>query len=263
MEACCTCASLLSSIPPIYNGKTEKPARFERRLPCCARAICARCIADNPRFEAYCPYCQTADWSSVLQSGFHDPPAYEAVETAAKRDLDELSDEPPPYTGDGAGAGTADTKQAGPGEDVLHFVDPAMDSVQALSLRYGVPARELRRKNAVYSDHLLAARRTILIPGEYYQGPSLSSRPIEGEEEEVRKGKVRKWMVACKVPDYDIALLYLKQADYDLEIAVEAFKSDEAWEKEHPLQSSGKQRARESNGRRRSRLGGGLIGQLQ
>jgi hypothetical protein len=31
---------------------------------------------------------------------------------------------------------------------------------------------------------------------------SLSPRPVEGEEEERRKGIVRKWMVACKVSEY-------------------------------------------------------------
>ena len=34
---------------------------------------------------------------------------------------------------------------------------------------------------------------------------------------------------------YEIALLYLKQADYDLDIAVEAYLADETWEKEHPI----------------------------
>jgi hypothetical protein len=49
----------------------------------------------------------------------------------------------------------------------------------------------------------LLARRTVLIPGEYYKGGvSLSPRPVEGEEEEARKGKIRRWMVACKVAEW-------------------------------------------------------------
>lgn len=80
-----------------------------------------------------------------------------------------------------------------------------------------------------------------MIPGEFYKGGvSLSPRPIEGEEEERRKGIVRRWMVACKVAEYDVALLYLKQVDYDLEAAIEAYKEDERWEKEHPIQASAK-----------------------
>jgi hypothetical protein len=48
----------------------------------------------------------------------------------------------------------------------------------------------------------MAARSSVLIPGEFYKGRvSLSPRPIEGEEEELRKRKIRKWMVACKVAE--------------------------------------------------------------
>lgn len=89
-----------------------------------------------------------------------------------------------------------------PAEDVLHFIDPPHDTILSLSLRYGVPQDVLRRTNGLFADHLLAARRTILIPGEFYKGGvSLSPQPIEGEEEEIRKAKVRRWMVACKVAE--------------------------------------------------------------
>lgn len=83
--------------------------------------------------------------------------------------------------------------------DVLHFVDPSIDSIGILSVRYGVPAGALRRTNALFSDHLLAARRTILIPGEYYKGGvSLSPRPKDGEDEEIRKGKIRRFQTTTK-----------------------------------------------------------------
>ena len=39
---------------------------------------------------------------------------------------------------------------------------------------------------------------------------------------------------------YDVALLYLQQADWDLEIAIVAYKDDERWEKEHPLEAKQK-----------------------
>lgn len=41
---------------------------------------------------------------------------------------------------------------------------------------------------------------------------------------------------------YDVALLYLEQADYDLEAAIQAYKDDERWEKEHPLDDKGKRK---------------------
>ena len=37
---------------------------------------------------------------------------------------------------------------------------------------------------------------------------------------------------------YDLALIYLKHADYDLDKAVEAYKSDQRWEEEHPLKGA-------------------------
>ena len=36
---------------------------------------------------------------------------------------------------------------------------------------------------------------------------------------------------------YDVALLYLQQTEWDLETAIEAYKDDERWEKEHPLEA--------------------------
>lgn len=84
----------------------------------------------------------------------------------------------------------------------MHFLDPAQDTISSLSLRYGVPQDALRRTNGLFADHLLAARRTILIPGRFYKGGvSLSPQPIGGEEEEIRKSKVRRWMVTCKVAE--------------------------------------------------------------
>jgi len=87
---------------------------------------------------------------------------------------------------------------AQPAPDVLHFLTPD-DSIHSLALAYAVPMNALRQTNNVYSDQLLRGRKTILIPGEYYKGGvSLSPRPLEGEEEEARRNKVRRWMVACK-----------------------------------------------------------------
>lgn len=264
-EACCTCATLLSSIPPTYDEKTEKPTQYERRLECCGRAICARCITDNPRFATYCPFCQISIVPTPLPQGLRDPPAY-SPPTGVQAD-----DEPPPYSAHNSSQPLPVKAKGEDGEDapdVLHFVDPNHDSIASLTLRYGVPADALRRTNGLYADHLLSARRTVLIPGEYCKGGvSLSPRPIEGEEEEIRKGKVRKFMVACKVSEYDVALLYLQQADYHLDQAMAAYKSDERWEKEHPLEAArkGKAKASQTSSRRKwgfGGSGGGLTGQI-
>jgi hypothetical protein len=198
-EACCTCATLLSSIPPTYDEKTEKPTQFERRLECCGRAICARCLTDNPRFASYCPFCQISTGPSALPAqGLRDPPTY------SPHADEHVDDELPPYSAhNGLQPPPEKSKLSSDNApDVLHFVDQNNDSMTSLSLRYGVPIDALRRTNNLYADHLLAARRTILIPGEYYKGGvSLSPRPLEGEEEEIKKTKLRKFMVGCKVSE--------------------------------------------------------------
>lgn len=122
-----------------------------------------------------------------------------------------------------------------PPNDTLHFLNHEHDSIASLSLRYGVPASALRRANNVHSDHLLLGRKTILIPGEFYKrGVSLSPQPIDGEEEELRKAKIRRFMTSCKIYDYDVAVLYLEQHGYDLDTATTAYISDEEWERTHP-----------------------------
>lgn len=239
-EACCTCATLLANVLPLYDEKTEKPKTQDRQLDCCQRIICGNCIYKNSRFATYCPFCQISKKPTSLPQGLHDPPAY----TPPSSSLDPPTDQelpsysslnntqlPPPEK--------IESNQ--PAEDVLHFLDHSQDTLAGLSLRYGVPLAVLRRVNNITSDHLLHARRTILIPGEFYKGGvSLSPRPIEGEEEEIRKAKVFKFQRACKVAEYDVALLYLKQAEYDLDMAVDIYRDDERWEREHPVNGKGK-----------------------
>lgn len=110
-----------------------------------------------------------------------------------------------------------------------------------------MPAGDIRSLNRLTSDHLLAARRTVLIPvpspsssssAKPHVLTSLSPTPPEGEDAEARKAAIRRWMVATKVPDYDVAVLYLEQSCYDLARALRRFRDDEAWERDHPLDSA-------------------------
>jgi len=259
-EACCTCATLLSTISPQYDEKSEKPKALDRRLECCGRVICGSCISNNPRFSTHCPFCQISTAPSTLPPRLRDPPAYTPPSSSkpsppSSELLPSYSDELPSYSSIAEPQSQPPEKsKSKPVEDVLHFLDHEHDSLQSLSLRYGVPISVLRRSNNISSDHLLLARRTVLIPGEYYNGGvSLSPRPVEGEDEERRKATVRRWMVTCKVSEYDVALLYLEQADYDLEAAIAAYKEDEMWEKQHPIEANikGKGKTRQVIGKRR------------
>ena len=265
MESCCTCASIL---PSTSSSHIDKALSERRILECCGRIICGKCISvrrlatliasippqsdlvsdilsqNNPRFAEYCPYCQVSIVPSSLPQRLKDPPSYSSVPATSSKTT-ELSDAPPPYTlqasavqppvDDEKAALLAGERHA---EDTLHFLNHELDSINSLSLRYGVPAAALRRANNINSDHLLNGRRTVIIPGEFYKGGvSLSPRPVEGEEEELRKNKIRRFMTSCKVSDYDIALLYLEQSHYDLEDATLAFVDDEAWERDHPQEA--------------------------
>ncbi|KAF4632383.1 hypothetical protein G7Y89_g5736 [Cudoniella acicularis] len=263
-ESCATCARYLSHIPPPYDEKSEKPICYDRRLDCCSRVICGDCIHKNSRFATYCPFCQVSTTPSPLPQGLKEPPAYTLPSQSSTRPatVPPEEDELPTYaslTPNPSHPQPLAEKSSSshpPAEDVLHFLDHSNDTLTSLSFRYSVPIPVLRRANNITSDHLLLARRSVIIPGEFYKdGVSLSPRPVEGEEEERRKAIVRRWMVACKVSEYDVALLYLKQVDYDLNAALEAFKDDEKWEKEHPIEANikgkGKGKMKHDLGRRR------------
>lgn len=61
---------------------------------------------------------------------------------------------------------------------------------------------------------------------------------------------------------YDVALLYLKQSDYNLDEAIEAFRADERWEKENPMGPMMKGKASQSQRRRKFGVSGGITGQV-
>lgn len=61
---------------------------------------------------------------------------------------------------------------------------------------------------------------------------------------------------------YDVALLYLQQANYDLDLAIATYLADEKWEKEHPMEGRAKGNGKQKPGRRKYGMGTGLSGQL-
>lgn len=256
-EACCTCASLLPTAPTVDDA-TEKPtpAPQPRRLPCCLRVICAPCLATNPRFALYCPFCQISTAPSALPQGLRDPPSYDAAAASAEpRDgdgdesrsepgLPGVGDEPPPYTAEpqqpqhGTAAETG--AQPRPGQDLTHHLQHPDDSIASLALLYGVPRAVLRAHNGLAADDLLFARHSVRIPASHYAGPSLSPAPVRAPAEEARRRALRRFMVACKVAEYEVAEVYLEQEGWGLERAVERYREDERWEREHPLHPGGK-----------------------
>lgn len=201
-NACATCASAYdSALDPI----SEKPLLPGRHLQCCGRSICSRCLNQNKRYETYCPYCQITTEPSLLPQGLKDPPAYSSLDDRIPPPPGKASDENeelPAYSAHQPVQTPSEKRREDESApDVLHFVTPN-DSMLSLALAYGVPINALRKANSVFADHLIQGRRTVLIPGEFYKGGvSLSPRPLEGQEEELKKSKVRRWMMACKVAE--------------------------------------------------------------
>jgi hypothetical protein len=216
---CCICCS---TAPDLYlDEKSGQPDASMLQYPCCNRIVCPICLDKVPRAQTYCPYCQDTGTSSSPRSDISWSESTHAYLSTSKK-IDYNDKDPEKVEEDAP--------------DILHFVDPTNDTISLLSIRYGVPAAVLRHTNGIYSDHLLAARKTILISGKYHKGGvSLNPRPVEGEEVDLKKSKIRRWMVACKSADYDIALLYLEASEYRLDEAIEKFKQDEAWETANPL----------------------------
>ncbi|CAK7236820.1 hypothetical protein SBRCBS47491_009767 [Sporothrix bragantina] len=278
---------------PTTTSPDEKTAIVlspHRQLPCCDRFVCSRCLTKNARFATYCPYCQIATApppssssattktgkaaeaaasfsqpsKDLLPPGLKPPPPYRRFGARSAAAADTANDEaPPPYDP----SSTSSTLLNAPSNEkqntpILHYLDHDRDTIASLSLRYNVPADQLRQANRLTADHLLQARRVIQIPvsGQTAITESLSPQPIDDEAETRRKTAIRRFMVTCKVADYDLAVLYLEQTawrsdsggdgdqlqsqnlgqtlEYDLQAAVEAYEADEQWEKTHPVEAA-------------------------
>lgn len=250
-QACCTCAALLKDTKIPYDVQSEKPIALDRTVECCGRTICATCQYNNDRFRTYCPFCQISSEPTALPAeGLRLPPTYRDGDSSARATRD-----PPPAYEAVPRRPIVSAYTIQPPEDTddtVHFLSPD-DTLHSLSLAYDVPHDILRKHNSLYQDSLLIARKFLLIPHQYYTGPPLSTPPDPEEEE--RKNKVRRWMVATKCAEYNMAQLYLKGCGYDLDIAVQAYRADEQWEKDHPLKGKNKEPSRR-------RFGSGLVGQL-
>ncbi|KAB8297205.1 hypothetical protein EYC80_002581 [Monilinia laxa] len=179
------------------GGRGRKENRREdRKLSCCGRIICGECIEGNERFGSHCPFCQVRSRDITSRDG---PPSYESI-CPLSSPLTSLQTPPTIYAQNQTPLSPLNTPDTPETSDTIHHLAHPNDTPLSLSLRYKIPIEVLRKKNRITSDHLLLARKTILIPGEWYKGgESLSPRPVEGEEEERRKWVIRKFMVGCKV----------------------------------------------------------------
>ncbi|OAA57848.1 hypothetical protein SPI_06733 [Niveomyces insectorum RCEF 264] len=245
---------------------------------------------------------------NLLPPGLKPPPPYRPrtgpPPPPTNADDDDDTAPPPPYSIHGPATAPEDkfenltaNKDKAAAFPLLHYLDHDRDTVASLCLRYGVSADALRRANRLTSNHLLLARRVVQIPAREDRSSasprplpiSLSPYPVEGAAEARRKAAIRRFMVACKVADYDLAVLYLEQTattttgaagddgaddaddddggpNYDLSAAMAAYTADEAWERAHPLAAAMSKTnkattatAKHAGAQRQRTLGGGLF----
>ncbi|KAL1837553.1 hypothetical protein VTJ49DRAFT_3656 [Mycothermus thermophilus] len=177
------------------------------------------------------------------------------------------------------------TAQAPPPGYILHHLrhppHPSPDTLASLSLAYGIPSSILRAHNHIPpdADYLLAARHTLLIPTAYITTSktpstttattttttgqtisSLSPDPVEDPTSRARKTALRRFMVACREPDYDAARVYLEESGWNLDAAVGRYLEDVAWEKEHPCPDPSPNSGRQRRGAGRFGWFKGLVG---
>lgn len=153
--------------------------------------------------------------------------------SSAVKDKDETDPaaDPPSYEDVEKEEEAADGEQ-----DIIHHLTPN-ETIASLSLLYNLSPSLLRSHNKVPSDHLLQARNIIRIPRSAYSGLSLSPKSHLSDEDIERRRILRRFMVACKISEYDVAKLYLEDAEWDDKLAMERWRDDSEWEKAHPLQS--------------------------
>ena len=185
--------------------------------PCCQRFVCSECARTRPRLRETCILCQLP----IPQ--FPD-----------KDDLPAYIDTPPGYSGSfhlvPEKKSYTGTKEFG----VQHYVRKD-DTINSLGLAYQIDPATIRKENHIFQDHLLQARSFVVIPGA---SRSLSESPGEGEE---RKVKLKRFMLATKCTDYDMAQTYMNECEFAVEEAVLRYKADSQWTREHAAKMGSKQ----------------------
>lgn len=160
--------------------------------PCCARFVCGPCARSNPRLAETCILCQLPIPHDLAPATAEDLPGYD--DSLPEYESAGLLDEKYHVTEQKHLVADHAFKEAG----VQHYVRKD-DSVASLSLAYKVDKSFIRKANHIFQDNLLQGRSFIVIPGAM---KSLSAAPGADEE---RKVKLKKFMVAVKCTDYDMA----------------------------------------------------------
>eukprot|EP01119_Soliformovum_irregulare_P008728 TRINITY_DN21833_c0_g1_i1.p1 TRINITY_DN21833_c0_g1~~TRINITY_DN21833_c0_g1_i1.p1 ORF type:complete len:410 (+),score=83.19 TRINITY_DN21833_c0_g1_i1:76-1305(+) len=111
-----------------------------------------------------------------------------------------------------------------------HYVEMT-DTVRGLSLRYNVPTEEIKTINKFNRDEDIWTRNEILIP---FSGQQLTVPDADQFEAQRKARLVRRFKRSVNIQEHE-ALYYLDTFDYDYDAAMEEYKQDSQWEKNHPV----------------------------
>jgi len=118
---------------------------------------------------------------------------------------------------------------------ITHVVVPT-DTLQGLSIRYGVSISEIKSENRLISLNL-HEKFTLRIPERKRKVPEQEVDLAELESMMQRRliGRFKK---LTSISDLSEALYYLEASEFDLEAALKSYKEDSSWETSHPLRSA-------------------------
>jgi len=153
-------------------------------------------------------------------------PKFESYEEARKRRLKNMHGSYIKYY-------VQDSGSSSPGY-ITHVVIPT-DTLQGLSLKYGVTISEIKSENRLMSSNL-HEKHTIRIPER--------KKSVEQEidlaelEAMMQRRLVGRFKKMTSILEMSEALFYLEASEYDLESALKSFHEDSSWERSHPLRKA-------------------------
>ncbi|KAJ2906711.1 hypothetical protein MKZ38_000447 [Zalerion maritima] len=215
------------------------------------RMVLTDAMQDNERFAFYCPYCPDQEnfpgkgggpeSSSRLQNSQTgqdgvDGEVENGGTTTPKVDESETLLSSLPCS---SSTVPSSPPSIPPVEDIIdevkncihHHIHPH-ETLFSISVLYNLSPSEVRKANSLsptgIDDRLLLARKTVVIPG---RTNSLSATPPGGEEAERRRLGIRRWMMATREPNYDIAKTYIEGSGWDVDLATDRWFGDGDWER--------------------------------
>lgn len=105
------------------------------------------------------------------------------------------------------------------------------DTLQGISLRYGIPVDDIKKINKLFNASSLISRRFIYVKTS--KDITSLPPPIETSEEQRKRQMVSKFVSIGKDSSKEEARAYLESNNWDLAAALKEYDGDRNWEKTH------------------------------